>query len=113
MKQQEYDALLEEVLAQVKAKVAIVYSDDKALVNDIEDYTLLTFKTLPVHTETIKTLKGIKGYSEYLTHRGLKELDDVSFVTNSLHDLDACLKDGLQPWFSPRLSRFVDYKGDE
>ena len=113
MEQKEYDALLEEVLAQVKAKVAIVYWDDQALVNDIEDTTLLQFKSLPIHTETIKTLKGIKGFSEYLKHRGLKELDDIGFVTNSLHDLDACRKDGLQPWFSPRLSRFVDYKGEE
>ncbi len=113
MKQQEYDSLLQEVMTQINAKAAIVYSDDQSLVNDIEDLTLIQFKSLPVHPETIKTLKGIKGFSVYLNQRGLKELDDITFITNSLHDLDACLKDGLKPWFSPRLLIFVDYKGEE
>jgi len=62
---------------------------------------------LPEHEVTIKVLKGILGFNEY---QNSKEYDVSVFVTNSLHDLGECIKNGLEPWFSPRLGRFVDFK---
>ena len=107
MKRNDYLQLRKEVNDLLIEKTKVIYPDDLEMQEIVENNLLKDFSKLPKHPETIRTLQGIKGFNVFL---GTTEpYDNQQFVTNAIHDLSECIKNGLEPWFSPRLNRFVGY----
>ena len=103
MKKEEYQQLTEEVMQAVKKAM----TGDDELKEMFESGLESDFKALPKHRETMRTLKGIKGF---LRHCDDTKTPRTTFVFNALHDLNECVNNYTEKWFSPRLSRFVDYE---
>ena len=103
MKKEEYQQLIETVMQAVKKAMA----GDTDLKVMFETALEPDFKALPKRKEVIRTLKGIKGY---LHHCDDTKTPRTTFVYNALHDLNECVENYTEKWFSPRLSRFDDYE---
>lgn len=103
MKKEEYSQLVHRIMQSIKKAMA----GDAQLRELFEVGLELDFMALPKHRQTIRTLKGIEGY---LWHCDATKTPRPTFVFNALHDLSECVKNHTENWFSPRLSRFVDYE---
>lgn len=76
MKKEEYEQLTEEVMQAVKKAMA----GDHELKDMFENGLEPDFKALPKHRETIRTLKGIKGF---LRHCDDTKIPRTNFVFNA------------------------------
>lgn len=101
-KTEEYFKLMNEVFSLIKREIG----DDRELVDLLQRYKKSFFE-LPECDETMKTLKGIRGFYEYLKN----EEEEIGrlFVLNSMHDLIKCIQYHKKAWFSPRTSSYVRY----
>ena len=101
-KTEEYFKLMNEVFSLIKREIG----DDRELVDLLQRYKKSFFE-LPECDETMKTLKGIRGFYEYLKNE--EEEIGRPFVLNSMHDLIECIQHREKRWFSPRTSSYVEY----
>lgn len=108
MKKQEYNQLVDKVVNLIKGAIG----EDEKMKHFSGLWKESDLRELPKHKETIRTLKGIIGFHQYL----ITESDAIprsDFLFNALHDVYECKKNYKEKWYSPRLSRFADYKAKE
>lgn len=101
-KTEEYFKLMNEVFPLIKGEIG----HDKELEDLLKRYKKSFFE-LPECDETMNTLKGIRGFYEYLKNE--EEEIGRPFVFNSVHDLIECIQHHEKAWFSPRTSSYVKY----
>lgn len=107
MKKQEYNELVDKVVNLIVNAIG----EDKDMKNDFEDWTEPNLRVLPKHKETIRTMQGIIGFHKYIQSKPAEERNS-DFLFNALHDVYECIKNYDEKWYSPRLSRYVNFKSD-
>lgn len=105
MKKQEYNDLKEKAIGLIfdamEGREELMYPFEPAI---------FELRELPYNKEIAKTMKGIIGFHIYLNE---KKLEYNDFLFNALHDVYECIRNYKEDWYSPRLSRFVNYKAKE
>ncbi len=107
METKQFEELKDQLVKAVDESLQEVYNFDRKFMAQVQKTTLKSFKHAPNDPIIVDTIKGILGFKIYLTDEN--KFDHSTFLTNALHDMNECIQNWVEDWYSPRTNRYVEY----